>query len=86
LAAIAGLTIILGAVYMLNAYRKISLGEVNKTTSVFAPMTLSEKAILIPVVIMIFWIGIYPKPLLDIAGPAVEALRASIGTAVTSMK
>ena len=29
LAAFAGLTIILGAVYMLNAYMKISLGEAN---------------------------------------------------------
>jgi NADH-quinone oxidoreductase subunit M len=85
-AAIAGLTIILGAVYMLNAYRKTALGEVNSLTKEFAPMSLSEKAILIPIVIMIFWIGIYPKPLLDIAGPAVEALQDSIGTAVTSMK
>jgi len=34
---------------------------------------------------MIFLIGIYPKPLLEIAGPAVEALKLSIQTA-TSLK
>lgn len=86
LAAVAGLTIILGAVYMLNAYKNIALGETNKVTEKFTPVTLSEKAILIPIVVLIFWIGIYPKPLLEIAGPAVEALRTSIGVTVTSMK
>lgn len=86
LAAIAGLTIIFGAVYMLNAYNKIALGESKKNKVVFASLTLSEKAVLIPLVIMIFWIGIYPKPLLDISGPAIEALRNSLGPIVTSLK
>ena len=81
--AFAGLTIILGAVYMLNAYKKISLGEVSSLTKKFAALSITEKAVLIPIVIMIFWIGIYPKPLLDISGPAVEALKLSIQTATT---
>ena len=83
MAAFAGLTIILGAVYMLNAYKKISLGEVSSLTKKFAALSITEKAVLIPIVIMIFWIGIYPKPLLDISGPAVEALKLSIQTATT---
>lgn len=61
LAAFAGLTIILGAVYMLKAYMKISLGEAKSVAKHFAPLTITEKAVLIPIVIMIFWIGIYPK-------------------------
>ena len=85
LAAFAGLTIILGAVYMLNAYMKISLGEAKSVAKHFAALTLTEKAVLVPIVIMIFLIGIYPKPLLEIAGPAVEALKLSIQTA-TSLK
>ncbi len=85
MAAFAGLTIILGAVYMLNAYKKISFGEVKAITKTFASITPTEKAVLIPIVIMIFWIGIYPKPLLEIAGPAVEALKLSFQTA-TSLK
>ncbi len=71
MAAIAGLTIILGAVYMLNSYQKISLGEKNKLTDTFADLTSNEKSVLIPLVVMIFWIGIYPKPFLDIAEPSV---------------
>ncbi len=85
MAAIAGLTMIFGAIYMLNAYKQISLGEAKSTAKHFAPLSLTEKAVLIPIVILIFWIGIYPKPLLEIAGPAVDALRTSIQTA-TSLK
>ena len=37
-------------------------------------LTSSEKMVLVPLVIMIFWIGIYPKPLLDIAEPSLKAI------------
>lgn len=85
MAAVAGLTIIFGAVYMLNAYKLIALGEAGSVAKHFAALTLTEKAVLIPIVIMIFWIGIYPKPFLDISGPAVDALRLSLQS-VTSLK
>ena len=86
MAAVGGLTIILGAVYMLNSYRKISLGEKNALTGTFSDLTMQEKAVLIPLVIMIFWIGIYPKPFLDISAPSVEALQQMIHGSVMSMK
>lgn len=75
MAAVAGLTIILGAVYMLSAYQKISLGETNKRTDKFTDLTGAEKWVLIPLVIMIFWMGVYPSWFLDIAEPSVKALR-----------
>ena len=78
LAAVGGLTIILGAVYMLRSYQKISLGEANSLTMQFPDLTLNEKCVLVPIVIMIFVIGLYPQPLLDIAGPSVEALQRTI--------
>lgn len=74
IAAVAGLTIILGAVYMLVAYKKISLGEKNRITEAFADLTGHEKLVMIPLVVMIFFIGIYPKPFLDIAEPSVKNL------------
>src|SRR6185295_14149866 len=74
MAAVAGLSIILGAVYLLTAYQKIALGEKNNLTGTFSDLTSSEKMVLIPLVIMIFWIGIYPKPFLDIAEPSVKNL------------
>jgi NADH-quinone oxidoreductase subunit M len=73
-AALAGLTIILGAVYMLRSYQKVMLGEPSAATHVFPAMTMNEKAVLIPIVILIFFFGIYPKPLLELAKPAVDAM------------
>ncbi len=78
LAAIAGLSIILAAVYSLRAFQKISLGEANNRTIKFPELTLQEKCVLVPLIIMIFWIGIFPDTLLSIAGPSVEALQHSI--------
>jgi NADH-quinone oxidoreductase subunit M len=73
-AAFAGLSIILGAIYMLNAYQKTMLGELNQTTAKFPEMNTEEMSILIPVVLMIVAFGIYPKPLLHLSEPAVAKL------------
>ena len=74
MAAFGGLTVILGAVYMLVAYRKISLGETTGRTSSFIDLTMHEKSVMIPLIILIFVMGIYPKPFLDIAEPSVKNL------------
>jgi len=73
-AGFAGLTIILGAVYMLRTYQSVMLGESNAFTAKFIELNNVEKAVLIPLVIMIIAIGVYPKPLLDITEPAVKLL------------
>jgi NADH-quinone oxidoreductase subunit M len=73
-AVFAGLTIILGAVYMLRGYQQIMLGEVNSLTQSFTDLTWNEKAVLIPIVLLIIGFGVYPKPLLDLTEPAVKLL------------
>ena len=78
-AGIAGLSVILGAVYMLRSYQNSMLGETNSLTASFSDLSADEKAVLIPIVILIIGLGIYPKPLLDITGPAVQNLISSIG-------
>ncbi len=74
LAGFAGLTIIFGAVYMLASYQKVMLGETREVTANFKDLFLSEKAVLIPIVIIIFIIGLYPNPLLKISEPAIKNL------------
>ena len=82
MAAAAGLTIILGAVYMLTSYQKISLGEKNSLTEKFSDLTRNEILVLIPLIVMIFWIGIYPKPFLQIAEPSLQNIQQIIQTAL----
>lgn len=88
IAGAAGLTIILGAVYMFRAFQKISLGESNNLTKQFTDLNKTEKGVLIPLVVIIFWIGIYPDVILNITGPSVEALQKTIllSTETTTIK
>jgi NADH-quinone oxidoreductase subunit M len=65
-AVFAGLTIILGAVYMLRSYQTIMLGESNSVTVGFGDLSGNEKTVLVIVCAAILVFGIYPKPLLDI--------------------
>lgn len=83
MAAFAGLSVILGAVYMLRSYQSIMLGEVAGNSSSFTPLCNTEKIILIILCAAILIFGIYPKPLLDIAEPSVinlvDNFKAAIG-------
>lgn len=73
-AAFAGLSVILGAVYMLRSYQGVMLGETNSLTASFKEIGFSEKIVLIPIVILILVLGVYPKPLLEMTEPAINAL------------
>lgn len=74
--AFAGLTIILGAVYMLRGYQKIMLGESTEASGKFTRLYLSEKIVLITVAGIVIITGIFPKPLLQVAQPVLEEILA----------
>ena len=76
-AAFAGLTVILGAVYMLRTYQSVMLGESDSLTSSFAELKSNEKIVLIIICILVIAIGVYPKPLLDISEPSIMKLANS---------
>lgn len=77
MAAFAGLSVILGAVYMLRSYQGIMLGETNDLTAKFTSLSMSDKAVLIIVCAAIIALGVYPQPLTDLAEPAVKTLLMS---------
>ena len=81
LAAVAGTTIIFGAVYLLRMYQLTMLGESNAVTDGARDVTALDLAVLVPLVVMVFWLGLYPKPFLDLAQPAVTALLQQAGSA-----
>jgi len=82
MAGFAGLTVILGAVYMLRSYQKIMLGETNSLTATFTDLSFNEKAVFVPIVLLIIIMGVYPKPILDIAEPAIKHIVELIHPAV----
>lgn len=74
LGAVAGVTIILGAVYMLRTFQKSMSGEPTALTASFTDLKWNEKAVLYPIVLLIIVIGVYPAPILSISEEAVAKL------------
>lgn len=73
-ALFAGLTLILGAVYMLRMYQKVMLGPVNDKTATFQDVRANELIVLTVIAGLVILIGVYPQPLLDISEGAVTEL------------
>lgn len=65
--AFAGLTVILGAVYMLRSYQSIMLGEKKDSAIAFGSLASSDKWVLYIICATIVFFGLFPKPLNEIA-------------------
>ena len=65
-AAVAGISIILGAVYTLNMVQKIFYGNTVSQTENAIDISLNVKLALVILVIMIIAFGVYPMPLMNL--------------------
>jgi NADH-quinone oxidoreductase subunit M len=64
-AVLAALGIILGAVYMLWLYQRMMFGELTREENRrLTDLSGREIALLVPIVVLMFWIGIYPNTVL----------------------
>jgi NADH-quinone oxidoreductase subunit M len=75
LTLLAGIAIIVGAIYMLAAYKKMFFGEVTKEENKNLPdVNKRELIALVPLVVITAWLGIYPKPILSPINTSVESV------------
>jgi NADH-quinone oxidoreductase subunit M len=86
-AAISALGVIMAAVYILYMFQKMFLGpqgeiveEAKHHGRGLRDLNWREIATIVPIIILIFWIGLYPKPFFDLMAPAVNQLVASISS------
>ncbi|KPJ50930.1 MAG: NADH dehydrogenase, partial [candidate division Zixibacteria bacterium DG_27] len=78
-AAFGATGIILAAVYMLWMYQRVMFGKVDKPENQnLKDLSLREKLILVPIVILIFWIGIYPSTFTSRMEASVASLMETV--------
>jgi len=70
----AAITVILSAVYMLNMIQKVFYGNTNALTAKAVDIRLNEKLILVLLIVLILFVGIYPKPVFDLTKVAVDTI------------
>ncbi len=82
-AVLGALGVIFAAVYLLWMFQRVFQGEVKNKKNLGLPdLSAREVALLVPILILIFWIGLYPKPFLDLTAPAANQLAAALQTAL----
>jgi len=91
-AGISAAGVIMAAIYILYMFQKMFLGpqgeivdEVKKHGHALRDLNWREIVTVVPILVFIFWIGLYPKPFFDLMGPAVEKLVAALQTAAMAM-
>jgi len=79
---IATTGVILAACYMLWMYQRVIFGNVtNPKNQNLKDIDTRERLVLIPLILFIFWIGIYPKPFLNRIEPAVKQVLSQVARA-----
>ena len=75
-AILGGTTIILGAYYMLKMFQHAMLGETNPKP--FADVSFNEGLLLVIIVAVLFFFGLYSKPITDLITPSLENILMHI--------
>jgi NADH-quinone oxidoreductase subunit M len=73
-AVVATLGIILGAAYMLWMFQRVMFGPITEVNEKMEDLNLREILYFAPLVIAAFWIGLYPKPIMDVMDAPVRKL------------
>jgi NADH-quinone oxidoreductase subunit M len=73
-AIVAAAGVILAALYLLWAYQRVFHGEPDEENKGFAEMNWREGLVLAPLLGLIVFLGVYPKPLLERVQPSVDKL------------
>jgi len=74
---VAATGVVLGAAYMLYLYKRVVFGEpVKKDVIAMPDLSLREVAIFLPLIALVFWMGVYPSSFINPMAPALEKVIA----------
>jgi NADH-quinone oxidoreductase subunit M len=70
--ALAGTALIIGVCYMLWMFQRVFFEKTNERTEKFQDLNLLETLAFLPVILLIFFMGIYPQPFINKIEPAAQ--------------
>jgi NADH-quinone oxidoreductase subunit M len=77
--ALASLGVIFGAVYMLSFYQKLMFGRFDAAKNgSLRDLSLAQALILVPLMVLVFYLGIFPSSLLSTIEPSVVSYRTAV--------
>jgi NADH-quinone oxidoreductase subunit M len=74
-AAFGGITMVLGAIYMLYAYQRVMLGDKNVSFKNITDLKPVDYIVLIPLITVILVLGIYPQPVFNLVEASVNTMQ-----------
>ena len=84
-AAVPG--VILAAIYMLWMFQRVMFGKIkHPENEKLTDISLRELACLLPILVFIVWIGVYPQTFLEKMEPSLERLEGQIHPALIKVK
>ena len=83
-AALAATGVILGAAYMLILYRRVVFGpRVNNDALSMEDLNPRELGLLVPIVALVLWFGVFPGSVMEKISPSVDKLISEYNTKLT---
>jgi len=79
---LAGTTLIIGVCYMLWMFQRVFFEKTNRKTMAFKELTAIETLTILPIIILIVVMGIFPQPFLQRIEPAAQQQLASVTSVV----
>ncbi len=73
-AVVASIGVVAAALYLLWAYQRVFHGRAEGANESLPDATRAERGVLVPVVVLIVVLGVFPKPVLDRISPSVQQL------------
>ena len=77
----AALGVLASAVYLLWAYQRVFHGRAEGANAALEDASSRERWVLVPLIVLIVVLGVFPKPVLDRISPSVHTLVTMVATA-----
>jgi NADH-quinone oxidoreductase subunit M len=77
--AIAGLTIIFSAVYLLRMYQRAMLGPDSAYSDTITDLSGTELLLFVPLIVLVFWLGLFPGTFLHLSEPVTSQILTVVG-------